>query len=248
MNKKLRCFLVDDETHARTSLEYLLEFYCGDDIEVVGFSSDFSGAVDALSLNKPDVLFLDIKLGYKTGFDLIKEIDNLDSTHIIIVTAYNEYASEAYRHNAIDYLLKPINPIELNETIKRLKKLSAPKNIKEFSQNHQEKFFFPIRDGWDSILFKDIVCLRADNSYTDLHCSDESVKCISKGLNFFEQALTAQADFIRVHRSYIVNKTHIKKILRQNNGLLIMSNGVEIPISTNAKEKLLTGLGLLNVY
>lgn len=114
----MNAIIVDDELEIREGLEILLQEYPF--VKVVGKAATVAEAKHKIELYKPDLVFLDIQLKNKTGFDLLDQLDYLDF-HLVFVTAYNEYALKAFKYNAFDYLLKPVDPVELRDTLHRLK-------------------------------------------------------------------------------------------------------------------------------
>lgn len=243
MTKKLQCYIVDDEPRAVNTLSYLIENYCADQASILGSTNKYEEALQFLQQNKPDVLFLDIKLGNgKTGFDLLRDLGHLGNIQVIMTTAYDEFAIEAFKHGAANYLLKPINPDDLKLAIDRIEKLPKQKELTQESKlirTAQDRLFLPDRKGWNSFLFKDIVFLKAENVYTHIHLDNQPTEIISKSLGFIEQNhLVNNKSFIRVQKSYIVNVQHIVRINKQDSGFLEMSNGLSVPISIQMKKEI----------
>lgn len=244
MENKLRCYIIDDEERAINSLKYLLDYYCHEAIQVAGASSIYEEAVAYLENNVPDVIFLDINLGKETGFNLLKRLGSLPHTDIIIVTAYSEYALEAFSYGTVDYLLKPVNPDALQKTIHRIESRKRTKNIIQFIPKEQtEHLFYPTRDGYKSLNYKNIVCIKGDGSYVNVYLTDNSSFIVSKNLSFFEQLLLSRSEFIRVHKSYIINKAHIKELNKKGGIKLIMTGDIHIPISITMRQIVMNVIG-----
>ncbi|RQO64353.1 hypothetical protein DBR40_25790 [Pedobacter sp. KBW01] len=120
MKKRLKAYIIDDEERAINSLQFLLDNYCSNAVEVIGNTMDFDEGLDFLSTHEPDVLFLDINLGVNTGFQLLHKLGPLINTDVIIVTAYDQHALEAFSFGTVSYLLKPIDPDRLVRSLERI--------------------------------------------------------------------------------------------------------------------------------
>lgn len=232
---KLTCYIIDDEDHAVNSLEFLLDYYCDTTVELIGSSSDYKEALDFLTLYTPDILFLDINLGEQTGFNLLEQLRELPDTDIIMVTAYSEHSLEAFKHGAINYLLKPVNPEELTQAINRITHRNSKKTLPE---DKNERLLYPSRDGYNSIAYKDIICIKADGSYVNIYTSSDIPIIVSKNLHFFERLLIEHGEFIRVHKSYIVNTKHIQRIDKQGGSKLILTEEMIVPISPTLRSSI----------
>lgn len=246
MKNKLKCFIIDDEKRAVNSLEFLLDYYCNDTAEVIGSAASYEEAIAFLDETIPNVIFLDIKLGDRSGFEILEHIGTNENIEVIMVTAYSEYALEAFKYNAINYLLKPVDPEQLQRTIIKINErinIEPSLAVANFLKTQQERVFFPTRDGYDSLLYKDIVYIKGDGSYAIVHTTDNSQITVSKNLSFFENLLEKQLDFVRIHKSYIINKIHIKKIDKQGGLKLVLTNGVDVPISPTMKTMVMDFIG-----
>ncbi|MCZ4243591.1 LytR/AlgR family response regulator transcription factor [Pedobacter punctiformis] len=241
---KLKCYIIDDEQRAINALEFLLDYYCSKSVEVIGTNSIFNEALEFLEQNTPDILFLDIKLGEETGFNLLEKLGPLPETDIIIISAYGEHALEAFKYGTVNYLLKPVDPEELAKTINRLEARKQKKPVKQsIDPVSAENFFYPTRHGYSSINYKDIICLKGDGSYTNIHLIDTEPIIVSKNLFFFEQLLEKRPEFLRVQKSYIINKNHIKEINKQGGIKLIMKGDIHVPISNSMKDVVMEIIG-----
>lgn len=246
MENKLKCYIIDDEERAINALEFLIGYYCNSQAEVMGYASSYEEALKYLRDKTPDIIFLDIKLGDKTGFDLLQKIGELPHTEIIIVTAYDEYALEAFKYNAISYLLKPVGPEMLQKVVSKINTRAINKSstaIANLLKTQQERIFYPSRDGYESLLHKDIIYIKADGSYANIHTTNEQQIIVSKNLSFFETLLEKQPDFIRIHKSYIINKKHIKKIDKHGGLKLVLTNDTDVPVSPSMKDTIMTFIG-----
>lgn len=242
----LKCYAVDDEKRAINSLNYIVKEYCSKLAYMEGNSNNIEEAYLYLSSEHVDVLFLDIRMGTDSGFDLLKKIAHLEQLHVVIITAYDEYAIQAFKYNASDYLLKPIDPIELQKTLERIETKILQKkasNTVSTINTLQERIFIADSKGWESYLLKDIVFFKADNVYTHIYLTDGTSHLVGKNLGYIEKVfLEKNTDFIRVQKSYSVNRNHVVRINNTDTGSLIMVNKIEIPISAKLKKEVINQL------
>lgn len=242
----LNCYAVDDEPRAINSLKYIINEYCSDLAALIGDANTTEDAIKYLSNYKPDVLFLDIKIDSRTGFDLLKEIGNYSHLHVIVVTAYNEYAIQAFKYSASNYLLKPINPEELRAALEQISEKvqhSTASNTQNLLSAITDRIFIADTKGWESYALNDIVYFKADNVYTHIYMTNGNINIVSKNLGFVEKSyLLNNTDFIRVHKSFIINKKHILRINKSETGSLVMIDKTEIPISAQIKKDFISQL------
>jgi two-component system LytT family response regulator len=243
----IRTIIIDDEHLAIESLQWEIENFC-EDLKINDTFTNPKEAIIRINYLKPDLVMLDIEMPEIDGFQLLQLLDykNFD---LIITTAYNQYAIQAFKANAIDYLLKPIDPNDLIKSIERVKKRqynqSSNKNIEtiltEFVKKNKSKHQkIPISVD-SKILFvnsKDILYCKSDGSYTHLFLKNDVDYLVSKSIKHFEDILPEEL-FLRIHKSYIINVDEVVGINKQGNGEVILSNEAEIPISRSYKHQLL---------
>lgn len=247
----IKAVIVDDEIAGAEVLEYLVKQYCPD-IEIVSIQHSVETAIDTINKLQPDLVFLDIEMPTGTGFDVIKNTSQLNYVTIFI-TAYENYAIKAFKTNALDYLLKPIDIEELISAVEKVKKqiyssqkLSA-NNIEEVifnSLNNNKKLAISTFDGLTMIEINDIIYLEADSNYTNVYMKDNKKMLISKTLKYFEDSLP-NTSFFRVHKTFIINISTIVKYLNSDGGYIILSNNAKIPISRSKKSELVQKLNVL---
>ena len=245
IEKPKRAVVIDDEPHSRLTLKIFLKEYCPD-VEVAGEADGVMKGVHLIRQVHPDVVFLDVEMEDGTGFDLLDKFRN-PAFQVIFTTAYNEFALKAFRYNAIDYLLKPIDIDELIRAVDRIapgKQSSGyAEQISNISENNRtgrfEKIAVASNEGLHFINLKDIVRLESDVNYTTFYLASSERITVSKTLKNFEELLPGN-EFFRPHQSHIVNLTYIKKILRQDGGYLLMEGNSKIPIARSRKEELLS--------
>lgn len=232
----MKVIIIDDEKRAQLNLQLLLEEYCPN-ITLSDSCDNLSEGVKSIRKNKPDVVFLDIEMPGHSGLELLDFFDE-DEVHfsIIFTTAYNEYAIQAFKLSALDYLLKPINPGDLVLAVGRLEKevqkLERFKLLKEnLSQEKLAKIAIPIGNSLVFLNIEDIVLVKANGSYSEIVLADGTVHLMSKNLKTVEETLCLNSLFIRVHKSYIVNVSYVESITKSDGGVLELKYGHSVPCS-----------------
>jgi two-component system LytT family response regulator len=241
----LKAIIVDDELKSRESLKILLEEYC-ENVRVVALCPNVREAVEAIREHGPHVVFLDIQLQRETGFDLLTQISHIDF-EIIFTTAYSEYAIQAFKFSAIDYLLKPIDTEELKRAIGKVEK-KIPTNMPERLEKMLRGFFNDLSDSYklalptlDGLVFvniKDVTYCEAMSNYTVFHSNDGKKYIVARSLKEYE-SLLAEHNFFRIHNSYLINLREVKKYVRGEGGYVIMNNDVSLNVSKRRKEAFL---------
>jgi two-component system LytT family response regulator len=240
----LKAVIVDDDPGDREVLEFLLKKYCADDVELIGSADSVSKASLLILEKKPDLVFLDVELGDETGFDLLTRFTDFNFS-VIFVTAYDRYAMQAIKFNALDYVLKPVEITELVHAVKKLKEKGQPsleaelKNlIHTLSHPHQKsnRIAIPLLTGYRMITVNDIMYCEASKEYTYIHTVNESPICSSINLGEYEDLLQ-EYSFCRVHHSYLVNKEHVKQYIKGEGGELVIDNGARVPVSRRKKQE-----------
>lgn len=245
----IRTLLVDDEPRGLNALYSMLQAYCPG-LEVVASCRDVAGAKEKIRLLNPQLVFLDISLKDKTGFDLLAGLERCDF-EIIFVTAHDQYALRAFQYSAIDYLLKPIDEDLLTDAVKRAEKRISGNtsnnistliyNLSKLHSQKEMKLCIPSLKGFDVIDIRHILYCEAAGVYTNIYLEDSRVICSSKGLAEYEKLL-ADSGFVRVHNSYIVNLLHIKRYIKGEGGTLILSNDRQIAVSRRRKEHIINSM------
>lgn len=243
----IRTIIIDDEQHNIANLKALLAKYCPA-VDVVATASQAAEARTKLIQLKPDLVFLDIHMPGENGFDLLKSLGEC-SFEVIFATAFNEYGIMAIKFSALDYLLKPINSTELiaavekaEKAIKAKKHNSRLENLLHLLEKSQadmnERIALPTLKETFLIPVKDIVRCESSNNYTTFFLIDGTQHIISRPIYEYEELLNPYG-FVRCHQSHLVNKHHIKSILNEDGGYLIMEkSGVKVPISKQRKNKI----------
>jgi two-component system LytT family response regulator len=237
----LKTIIVDDEPDSIKLLSLQLSQHCPE-VEIAGMYTSSVKALPAIEKIQPDLVFLDIEMPIMNGFELLEKILHLPFS-VIFITAYNQYALKAFRFNAVDYLVKPVDAEDLIEAIskaaKRIKPTATQLSLmqKQMRGEAATKIAIPGQQGGVSFIdLNEIVYSEASNNYSKLILTDGKQFLISKTLKDVQEVLEEE-HFLRVHRQYIINLNHVKHFNR-NEGILTMDNGDHIPIARNQKERL----------
>lgn len=242
---KIRAIIVDDEANNRENLNSLLKEYCTD-VKVVGLADSVDSAFKLIRSQKPDLVFLDIKMPEKDGFKLLESLNEIDF-EVIIVTAYSQYAIKAIKFCAVDYLLKPIDIVELTNAVESVSRNVFRKQENErlrqlikylSNRTAQSKIGLASQHKVDFVEISDITRCEADDNYTHVFLVSGKKMTISKTLKEFEELLTDHG-FIRIHQSHLVNSSHIKSYQKSDGGNITMNDGMVIPISRTRKNEII---------
>ena len=241
--KALRAIIVEDEPSGLENLRWKIQEECPD-IEIVAECMSGQDAVRAIKHNLPDVLFLDIMLGDMTGFDVLNAIKH-PSFEVIFTTSYDEYALQAIKSSAVDYLLKPVDVDELLEAVAKVRSKLIQQSRVIPPPNRPSRIGFPIATGQQFIQIEDIIYAEAKDNVAYLHLTDKKEVRLTKSLGWIEEQLDEHG-FCRVHHSYMINFNHLKEYIRNEGGFVVMSNGKAISVSRRRKEDVLNRLETWN--
>jgi two-component system LytT family response regulator len=238
---QLKTIIIDDEPDSIKLLELQLTQHCPE-IEIAATYTSSIKALPGIEKLQPDLIFLDIEMPVMNGFELLEKILHLPFS-VIFITAYNQYALKAFRFNAVDYLVKPIDANDLIEAVTKAVKRIKP-TATQLSQMQRQlrgepatRIAIPGQQGGISFIdLNDIIYSEASNNYSKLILTGGKQFLISKTLKDVQEVLEEE-HFLRVHRQYVINLNHVKHFNR-NEGVLTMDNGDHIPIARNQKEKL----------
>lgn len=209
----IKAIIVDDERLARVNLRKLLEIH--PEIEIVGEAGSCSASLDLIRLHMPQLIFLDIQLGGETGFDLLELID--DSIKIVFVTAYDEYAMRAFEVNAIDYLLKPVNPDRLKLSIERVMKKEEKKESTVKNYEYSDSIYVRMNNYASRFIkISSISFIEPVGNYSRIVTNEGKHCLVLKTLKQWKEELPIN-NFVRIHRSSIVNIEHIDRIEKKSN-------------------------------
>jgi two-component system LytT family response regulator len=244
----LRIVIIDDEDHIRDSLIKLLARHCPQ-VAVAGTAFSVNSGLKAIQELHPDLVLLDIQMNDGTGFDLLQSFSTIDFK-VIFITAYDQYALQAFRFSAVDYLLKPVNPELLIAAIDRASLLirdhfnmqmnALYENLKSVSKQ-DKKIILKTTEQIYLLDLKSIVSCESDSCYTTVHTMEDEHIMVAKTLKEFDEMLSG-CGFYRVHKSYLINLAHIKRFDKQDGGYIVLTNDLKIPVASRKREEM---LGLL---
>ena len=240
----LTSVIIDDKPANVNLLKQLLNTYCPR-IEVTGTANNIADGYSCINTLQPDVIFLDIEMPNGSGFELLHKFKDI-SFEVIFTTAYNQYAIQAFRENALDYLLKPIDIDALQQAVIKAEKISKLKQTNErltrYLQQAQTpagtKIGLPVQDGYLYLNYQDIIRCEASGSYTNIFTADGKKIMVSMRLKECEELLPEKA-FFRVHHSHVVNLQYITRYVRGRGGYVLMQDNVMVEVAASKKDAFL---------
>lgn len=244
----IRTVLIDDESRLLSSLQTMLRKNCPL-LDIVAVCRSADEALIKIRETNPDLVFLDIAMPGKDGFALLEEIGNI-RFRIIFVTAHDQYSLRAFKFSAIDYLLKPVNEEELVAAVKKAEQTifheqtlqksieALMHNLKPRTNTQEERLCLVTLAGFFVVDLSDIIYCEAEGPYTNFYLLNDRKICVSRPLADFE-LLLSDVDFLRVHKSFLINLRHTREYRRGEGGVVILSNGVEIDVSRRKKDAFL---------
>lgn len=238
----IKAIIIDDEEKARESLAMLIEEYCIE-VKIMDKCENLPKGVKAIIKHQPDVVFLDIEMPEHSGLEILDFFeDKAVNFSIIFITAYNEFAIQAIKLSALDYLLKPVVPEELISALKRLnnQKLIQLKTLQN-NLKHEElqKIAIPSNNNLILLQIEDIVYMKGEGSYTEIFLNDNTKHMVARNLKKFEELLEHHKNFLRIHRSFYVNFNFVVSFNRSDGGSLNLKNGKIIPVSNEKTQEIL---------
>ena len=241
----IKIIIVDDSSTSRITLEKLILKNFSDNYEIVSICEDANSAKKAIKSNKPDLVFLDIEMPNKNGFELLKEIKSINF-EVIFTTSHTDYAIKAIKADALDYLIKPINLKDLNIALRRFENKRIVKDntdtkviIAKTGNELIKKIAFSTDTGYEFISINSILFCEANSNYCRIFCSDGREILLAKTLKNIEEQLASTNLFHRIHKSYLVNLNYILKLNKTGSLEVELQNGIRLPVSVRQKEKFL---------
>lgn len=230
--------IIDDEQAAQLTLMSFLQMHCPE-VNVIGTADGVEEGLKLLSAKKTDLVFLDIKMNDGTGFDLLKRLPEINF-NLVFTTAYDEYALRAFKYSAIDYLLKPINPEELIEAVKKVRKEkneNTSKSVDSMFEMYSNKIFdkiaIPSVDEFSFVHINKIIRCEASSNYTIIFLESGKKIIAPKTLKEFEELLASEG-FFRVHQSHLISLDHIQKFQKHKNKIIMVDDS-EVEVSRRKK-------------
>ena len=251
MNKgMIKTIIIDDEQHCIDRLQRLLHGQFADILQMAGCFQTVASGISAIQSLQPDLVFLDVQIHDQTGFDLLEQLAHTNFD-VIFCTAYEQYAIQAFKCSAIDYLLKPVDSADLAQAVNKV----VAKEMKRNDLNRVEvllhnlrhigreskRICIPVLTGLELVQVSDIVRCESAINYTTIFMQQQPKLVVAKTLKEFEELLSGY-NFCRVHNSHLVNLAYVKSYNKGKGGYLTMLDGTAIEVSTRRKEELLKRL------
>ena len=259
MPTSISAIIIDDEQNSRDTLRMMLQAVCPD-IILAGEAKNITQGRGLIESLQPKLVFLDIQMPGGTGFDLLAGMNRINF-QVIFTTAYNEYAVQAFKYSALDYLLKPIHPEDLRQAVAKVAtgEANALEQQLELLRSYLQpvvetkpvlppnlKIALPTMEGIHFIATDDIIWCEALGGYTKFHIRNAAPIVVSRLIKEYEDLFSVHK-FIRVHNSSLVNAAHVVKYVKGDGGQVWMSDGTEIEVSRRRKEELLLALNNLHL-
>lgn len=241
----MKAIIIDDENKARRLISSLLTEHCSE-ITSLFEADDLETGVALIKEHQPDIVFLDIEMPKHSGLEIVNFFEpNEINFQIIFVTAYNDYAIQAFKISAVDYILKPVDVSELKSAVEKAKKNIESKSItnrlddlkKVFQQLSLNKMVLEIPKGILFVSHDDIILFEADGMYTKVYMKNNESQLICKPMKHFVDQLIDKPIFYKPHRSFLVNLKYIKELSKKDGFHLIMENNKTIPIAKEKKDE-----------
>jgi len=245
----IQAVVIDDEQNNLDNLVQLLAEYCPE-VSVAATALNADEGREIILRHRPDLVFLDIQMPGKNGFDLLQSLPQYNF-EIIFVTAYDQYGIQAVKFAAVDYLLKPIHVDELRAAVKKAAERNQHKKqnlqlenlLRLLQQNKEEhRIALPTLRETRFIYTRQIIRCQSDNNYSHFFLTGGEKLVVSKPIYEYEQLLK-EYGFIRCHQSHLVNKLQVKSWVKEDGGYLLLEDGTQVPVSRNKKDSVMEALG-----
>ncbi len=242
--------IIDDEKHARMTLSQIIRSFLGNKLKVAGMASSVAEGVKVINEHNPDIVFLDIEMPSQNGFALFQHFEEIPF-EVVFCTAYEQYAIEAIKVAAFDYLLKPVNHDDILALMERFEKSRRPAEINKarittlvnnFSagDNTFNSIALPTKDGYHMEKIPDIVFCRAMESYCEVHLRKQISYLVSRTLKEMEEIMPGDL-FFRIHKSYLLNLNYVQTFIKAEN-LIILQNGEQLEVAHRRSDEFLKRL------
>ncbi|MBL0356506.1 MAG: response regulator [Chitinophagaceae bacterium] len=243
----LNAILIDDEKNSRDALQKKLQAHCSN-VNIVAVCSNGMEGITAIKTHQPNIVFLDIEMPHMNGFTMLEQLPEKNFA-IIFTTAYNQYAINAIRYGAFDYLVKPVDVNELMAVVKRVAEKKQYQHTSERlnilldhlqlpAAGKPQKIAVSTHEGLELVPIETIVYLEAIGNYTQLHFTAQKPLLASKTLKEFEDLLQ-DAGFFRIHNASLVNLVFVKKYIKGDGGQVQLVNNITLDVARRRKEELL---------
>lgn len=246
----IKALLIDDEPLCLDVLENDLKNHCPE-VKVLKKCNSAKEGLKAIKEYKPDLIFLDIEMPWMNGFEMLEVLDNIDFD-VIFTTAYDQFAVQAFRISAIDYLLKPIDKKDLLAAVQKVLRKKEPTLSKNqldvlmdnmTPSNKSHRIALPNKLGFEFVLIKHILYCEADGNYTRFFMENKKKKLISRPMKEVEKMLS-DFNFCRIHNSYLINLNQTQRYVRGDGGYVEMMDGTVLNVARSKKEELIAKISL----
>jgi two-component system LytT family response regulator len=236
----MHTIIIDDEIAAIENLQIMLNKYCKN-INIVATAQSADEGVLLINKENPDLIFLDIEMPHTNGFDLLKRFPN-PTFSVIFTTAYNQYAIQAIKFSALDYLLKPIDVDELITAVSKVEDKSKIDDerlnvlLKNIDTKTTKRLALPKDGGYSIIKVETIIRCEASDNYTTFYIKDKKPILVSRTLKEFENMLPKD-NFLRVHQSHLINIDKVEEYYKTDGAYVLMEDGSTVSISRRKREE-----------
>lgn len=240
----IKAVIIDDEKNALEVLEMQLNQFCKE-VTIVATCIGGKEGVKAIKELQPNIVFLDIEMPHINGFDVLEQTKNYNYK-VIFTTAYDQFAIKAFKFSAIDYLLKPIDIVDLQNAVEKAKKETQQYNLEDKikllvehyqqPQKNRQKIALPVGNMLEFFDVDAIIRIESDSNYSHIFLSNQKKITLSKTLKDVEENIKGEP-FFRVHQSHLINTNHVQKAVKGENAYVVMKDGTTITISRNRKEE-----------
>jgi two-component system LytT family response regulator len=245
----IKAVLIDDDKNLREGMKSLLSRFAPN-ISIIGEADSVATGIEVMNNLKPDVVFLDIQLNDGTGFDILEKLTERHKAitcNVVFITAHEQYAIKAFRFSALDFLLKPVDPDELQKVIEKIENILEKKNdfshidllLENIRKNvdNFKRIALSTSDGIHLFDISDIVRCESEDNYTRFFIRNNKPILISKTLKEYEEMLK-EHNFERIHQSHLINLSYLKSYIKKDGGYVVMTDDSHLPISQRKKERL----------
>ncbi|MCU4162576.1 LytR/AlgR family response regulator transcription factor [Carboxylicivirga caseinilyticus] len=243
--ERIKSIIVDDEPKSRNNLRDLLKEYC-QQVDLIGEAASAGEALKLLNEKQPELVFLDIEMPGGSGFDLLKSLSK-QSFEVIFVTAFDKYGIQAVKFCAVDYILKPIDILELSRAVEKahlqINQKKENQRLAELVANldrsdEEKRLALPLLDKIEFVIINQIIRIEADGNYSRIFLNNKQEYMVCKTLKEYHEILQTYG-FLRTHQSHLINTHQIKAYVKTDGGYILMQDNSNVPISRQKKEEVM---------
>lgn len=245
----IKAILIDDDKNLREGMKGLLTRFAPS-IKIIGEADSVATGIEVMDTLEPQVVFLDIQLNDGTGFDILEKLAERNKaikSNVVFITAHEQYAIKAFRFSALDFLLKPVDPEELQKVIEKIEAVLEKKNdyshidllLENIRKNvdNFKRIALSTSDGIHLFDISDIIRCESTDNYTKFYIRNNKPVLISKTLKEYEELLK-EHNFERIYQSHLINLKYLKSYIKKDGGYVVMTDDSRLPISQRKRERL----------